>query len=64
MAWVLGILEFLEFVGSPLGLTASLWISFYYFAVQSLGCDPWVSALLPGIPAFNLYLYLKQLDLD
>ncbi|MDX2214519.1 MAG: hypothetical protein SFY66_14605 [Oculatellaceae cyanobacterium bins.114] len=62
MALFLGILEFLEFVGTPLGLATSLWISFYYFAEQTLGFDLWLAALLPGVLAVDLYFYLKQID--
>lgn len=62
MAWLLGICEFLEFMTTPLGLAVSLWISFYYFAVQSLNCNVWLSALLPGVMAIDLYFVLKRLD--
>jgi hypothetical protein len=56
---LLGILEFLDFLTTPIGLAVSLWISFYCF-LQALGLNVLIAALLPAISFIELYFLLKD----
>ncbi|MBD2060177.1 hypothetical protein H6F88_29985 [Oculatella sp. FACHB-28] len=62
MGLLLAILEFLEFLASPVGLTVSLWISFYFVLVQVLSFNVLLAVLVPAIPMIDLYFLLKRLE--
>jgi hypothetical protein len=62
MGLLLGILEFLEFLVSPVGLTVSLWVSFYFVLVQVLSFNILLAALVPAVPMIDLYFLLKRLE--
>ena len=55
LAALLGILEFLEFLTSPLGLSAILGLSFYSFFTIGLGINGIASICLAILLAFDLY---------
>ncbi len=59
---VLGVIEFLEFLTTPGGLVAGLWVSLYLFFIQILGLNILLAMLLPAIPAVDLYFLLKRLN--
>lgn len=61
MGWILGLLEFLEFWTTPMGLTVGLWLSLYW-CLQILGLNLLLSALLPAIVTLDLYFLLRQSD--
>ncbi len=60
MKWILGLLEFLEFLTTPFGFAGMLWIGLYVFLLQMLGLDALWASLLPVLPAADLYFLLKQ----
>lgn len=62
MGLLLGILELLEFLASPIGLTVSLWVSFYLVLVQVLNFNILLAALVPAVPMIDLYFLLKRLE--
>lgn len=62
MGLLLGILELLEFLVSPIGLTVSLWVSFYLVLVQVLNFNILLAALVPAVPMIDLYFLLKRLE--
>jgi hypothetical protein len=57
MGLLLGILEFLEFLVSPIGLTISLWVSFYFVLVQILSFNILLAALVPAVPMMICIFY-------
>lgn len=64
MGWLLALLEvlkFLEFLTSPIGVTASFWLSLYWLLVQGFEMNGLLAALLPGFVAIDLYFSLRQL---
>lgn len=62
MGLLLSILELLEFLASPIGLTVSLWVSFYLVLVQVLNFNILLAALVPAVPMIDLYFLLKRLE--
>ncbi|NJL38529.1 MAG: hypothetical protein HC840_05400 [Leptolyngbyaceae cyanobacterium RM2_2_4] len=62
MGLLLGILEFLEFLASPIGLAVGLWASFYFVLVQVLSFNVFLAVLMPAVPMIDLYFLLKRLE--
>jgi hypothetical protein len=62
MGLLLSILEFLEFLVSPVGLTVSLWVGFYFLLVQVFSFNVLLAALVPAVPMIDLYFLLKRLE--
>jgi hypothetical protein len=60
MRTLLVILDVLEFLTSPIGVMTSLWMSLYFFLVNVLNYDVALAAVIPMIPATDLYLWLKR----
>ena len=53
--------NFLEFLITPTGLAALLWI-ILYFPLQILGCDTPTAAILSSTSALSLYCLLERPD--
>lgn len=62
LAVLLEILEFLEFLMSPLGLSAILGLSLYRFFAVGLGINEIASVCLAILLAFDLYNSLNQVE--
>lgn len=58
LAGFLGLLEFLEFLGSPLGLTGLGSLGLFWGS-QWFGCDSAIAALLAGSLGLILYVGLE-----
>lgn len=56
---LLGLFEFLEFLGSPFGLSMSLWASAYWVLLQLWHTSVPSALWLPLFPAIYLYFYLE-----
>lgn len=61
LAALLELLQFLEFIASPLGLTASLWIALDLGLVWGLLLDPAIAATLSGLVALKFYFLVSDL---
>lgn len=59
---LLGILEFLELLNTPLGLSISLWCGVYGVLIQFGSAESSLATVLAVIPATNLYFWLQQLE--
>ncbi|HEY9735950.1 MAG TPA: hypothetical protein V6D06_06690 [Trichocoleus sp.] len=59
LAALLEILEFLEFLTSPLGLALLLWSGLYYGLSQGLQLELSQSSMVAGLVALNFYCRLK-----
>lgn len=62
MRWLLNLLEFIEFLVTPVGLAVGLWASFYFPLVQLLNFNLELASLLPAVLAINIYFALTQLS--
>ncbi|XGV97129.1 MAG: hypothetical protein ACAF41_30960 [Leptolyngbya sp. BL-A-14] len=62
MKWLLTLLEFIEFLVTPVGLAVGLWASFYFPLVQLLNFNLELASLLPAILAVNVYFALMQIS--
>lgn len=59
LAALLELLEFLEFLTSPLGLALVLWSALYYGLSQGLQLELGQSSILAGLVALNFYSRLQ-----
>ncbi|NET36175.1 MAG: hypothetical protein F6K19_29815 [Cyanothece sp. SIO1E1] len=59
---LLNTLDFLEFLVSPSGLAASLWIILYLFLLQIMGLSLLTSMTLPAMLTIEIHFLLNQLD--
>lgn len=59
---ILWLMEFLEFLGTPFGLSMSLWASAYWILLQLSHATLPLALCLPLMPALCLYAYLEELE--
>ena len=62
MKLLLDLLDFVEFLVSPIGFAVALWLCLYSFSVQVLGLDVFWSILLPAFPAIDFYFLLQRVN--
>jgi hypothetical protein len=62
LAGLLGVLEFLEFLTTPMGLAVSLGLSVYLFGLQTLELSFEIAAVSSGLVASNFYFVLQQFE--
>jgi flagellar biosynthesis protein FliQ len=55
-------LEIVEYLSSPVGLAAGLWISLYEALLQIPEINLAVAILLPALPMLVVYSLLKQVE--
>lgn len=64
LAWILEVLEFIEFLALPANLIPLLWVLLSYGLTQGLHIDVLWAILLPAIPMMELYGWLSQSESD
>jgi len=59
LAGLLGLLEFLEFLNSPIGYVAMFCLALFWSYQFAFELYPAISALLAGLASTQFYLWLK-----
>lgn len=60
MRCVLVVLEFIEFLASPLGIGAILWLSLYTLLRDNASLSIWTAALLPFVVVIQWSMELND----